>query len=160
MKIVAALFAACFSVVALAQVPVAQAAHAKSPDVYQKWLDEDVRYIITLAERAQFLALQSDEQRDRFVIEFWKHRDPTPATPENEFKEEHYRRLAYANQHFASNEAGWKTDRGRTYIVLGPPDEIQTSSYRQVWRYKAAKSDFVFIDTCKCGEYKLTVTPK
>ena len=91
---------------------------------YKKWLDEDVRWIISDEERSAFLQLSNDEERDSFIEAFWQRRDPTPDTPENEFKEEHYRRIAYANEHFAAGIPGWKTDRGRMYIVYGPPDEI------------------------------------
>ena len=95
---------------------------------YQRWLDEEVRWIITPEERAAFLRLSKDEDRDQFVVAFWLRRDPTPGTAENEFKEEHYRRLAYANEHFAYEIPGWKTDRGRVYIVYGPPSDIKTES--------------------------------
>ena len=95
---------------------------------YRKWLNEDVSYIITDEERAAFKRLQTDEEREQFIENFWLRRDPTPDTVENEFKEEHYRRIAYANEHFASGVPGWKTDRGRIYIVYGPPDEIEDHS--------------------------------
>jgi GWxTD domain-containing protein len=95
---------------------------------YRKWLTEDVAYIITNDERATFRGLSTDDERERFIQEFWERRDPTPGTPENEFKEEHYRRIAYANEHFqeAQGLAGWKTDRGRVYITYGPPDEKES----------------------------------
>src|SRR5262249_11814189 len=86
---------------------------------YKKWLDEDVSYIITDEERAAFRQLSNDEERDNFIEAFWQRRDPTPDTEENEFKEEHYQRIAYANEHFAAGVPGWKTDRGRIYIVFG-----------------------------------------
>ena len=92
---------------------------------YKKWLNEDVRYIITPEEMSAFKQLSNDEERDQFIEQFWLRRDPTPDTPENEFKEEHYRRIAYANEHFAAGIPGWRTDRGRIYIVWGPPDEIE-----------------------------------
>src|SRR6476469_4801553 len=91
--------------------------------VYKKWLDEDVRWIITDEERNAFKQLSNDEERDNFVEGFWLRRDPTPDTVENEFKEEHYRRIAYANEHFAAGIPGWKSDRGRIYITFGPADE-------------------------------------
>lgn len=94
------------------------------PSPYRAWLDEDVHWIIAAEERAAFEKLSTDAERDQFVEQFWRHRDPTPETVENEFKEEHYRRLAYSNVHFATKGPGWKSDRGRAYIVLGPPDEI------------------------------------
>jgi len=93
---------------------------------WQKWLNEDVVYIISDEEKAAFEALKTDEEREQFVKQFWARRDPTPGTPENEFKEEHYRRIAYANRHWGGNLPGWKTDRGRIYIRYGPPDEIDS----------------------------------
>jgi GWxTD domain-containing protein len=81
---------------------------------YRKWLDEDVRWIITDEERSAFMQLSNDEERDQFIEAFWQRRDPTPDTEENEFKEEHYRRIAYANEHYAAGIPGWKSDRGRT----------------------------------------------
>ena len=92
--------------------------------VYKKWMDEDVRWIITDEERSAFKTLSNDEERDQFIEQFWLRRDPTPDTEENEFKEEHYRRIAHANDHFASGIPGWKTDRGRIYITFGPHVEI------------------------------------
>src|SRR5260370_20899257 len=81
--------------------------------VYKKWLNEDVVWIITDQERAAFKQLSNDEERDNFIEAFWQRRDPTPDTEENEYKEEHYRRIAYANEHFAAGIPRWKTDRGR-----------------------------------------------
>ena len=102
------------------------------PARYQQWLTEEVPYIITSRERAVFLALQTDRERDVFIEAFWKQRDPTPETERNEFKEEHYRRLEYANTFYGRSSPlpGWKTDRGRIYIILGPPKNIE--SYDQV----------------------------
>ena len=93
---------------------------------YKKWLDEDVRWIITDEEQKAFKLLSNDEERDQFIEAFWQRRDPTPDTIENEFKEEHYRRMAYANEHFAAGIPGWKTDRGRIYVMYGPADEIES----------------------------------
>ncbi len=87
---------------------------------YKKWLNEDVGYIITDEEKTAFHRLNTDEEREQFIEQFWLRRDPTPDTEENEFKEEHYRRIAYANEHYASGIPGWKTDRGRIYIIYGP----------------------------------------
>ena len=95
---------------------------------YKKWLEEEVPYIITDEERSAFLQLQTNEEREQFIEAFWQRRDPTPDTVENEFKEEHYRRIAYANERFASGIPGWRTDRGRIYIMWGPPDEIESHS--------------------------------
>jgi GWxTD domain-containing protein len=153
------LFVICLSVATLA---LAQSL------AYQKWLDEDVAYIITPQERAEYLSLKSDDARDEFVRQFWTRRDPTPPTVENEYKEEHYRRIAYSNQHFAERVAGWKTDRGRTYIMFGPPDDVHqspasgpanTHPATVTWRYKTGPSKvqeqmFLFVDECKCGEYR------
>ena len=92
---------------------------------YRVWLEEEVRWIISAEENAAFKQLSTDEERDRFVEQFWKRRDPTPDSAVNEFKQEHYRRIAYSNVHFAAiGRPGWKSDRGRAYIVLGPPDKI------------------------------------
>lgn len=131
---------------------------------YAKWLHEDVRWIITDQERAQFLTLKSDRARDQFVTEFWEHRNPTPGSSHNGFKEEHYRRLAFANQHFAAGTAGDQTDRGRIYVVYGPPDEITSNTdlhvLSQTWYYRHLNDQrehvtFEFVDGCQCGEYKL-----
>ena len=91
---------------------------------YKTWLNQDVIYIITDEERKAFLSLGNDEERDAFIENFWLRRNPNPDSPENEFREEHYRRIQYANEHFAAGEPGWKTDRGRIYIMWGPPDSI------------------------------------
>ena len=139
---------------------------------YTQWVTEDVAYIITDAERAAFKRLESNEERDHFVEQFWLRRDPTPDTVKNEFKEEHYRRLAYANENFASSIPGWKTDRGRIYITYGPPDEkgsqasqlgLHTAAFEQ-WRYRHI--DFVgnnivieFVNTPGTGEYRMTTDP-
>jgi len=90
-------------------------------EIYKKWLEEDVAWIITGQERADFVKLSTDKQRDEFVVAFWERRNPRPGSSENKFKEQHYRRLAYANTHFAAGVPGWKTDRGRMYILYGPP---------------------------------------
>jgi GWxTD domain-containing protein len=92
---------------------------------FQRWLNEDVAYIITDEERQAFKRLQNAEEREQFIEQFWLRRDPTPDTAENEYKEEHYRRIAHANEHFASGFPGWRTDRGRIYITFGPPDSIE-----------------------------------
>src|ERR1700675_1905830 len=148
---------------------------------YRKWLDEDVRWIITDEERSAFMQLSNDEERDQFIEAFWQRRDPTPDTEENEFKEEHYRRIAYANEHYAAGIPGWKTDRGRTYIVFGPADEIEShpsgGSYErpmeegggetstfpfETWRYRYLEGIgqevmIEFVDSCMCGDYHMTL---
>src|SRR6201991_4534488 len=86
---------------------------AELKKAYKDWLDKDVAYIITDEERKAFKKLATDDERERFIEEFWRRRDPDPDTDENEFKEEYYERIAYANEHFTSGIPGWKTDRGR-----------------------------------------------
>jgi GWxTD domain-containing protein len=137
---------------------------------YKKWVDEDVVYIIEQQERTAFLKLTTDAEREKFVEQFWLRRDPTPGTPKNEFKEEHYRRIAYANTRFASGKPGWKTDRGRIYIQMGPPDEIESHPSAgaagqpfENWLYHHVGSTgqsmaFKFIDVKGTGEYELRKT--
>ena len=93
---------------------------------YKSWLNEDVIYIISPEERNAFLQLATNEEREQFIEQFWLRRSTNPDLPDNDFKEEHYRRIAYANEHFASGIPGWKTDRGRIYIIWGTPDEIES----------------------------------
>jgi GWxTD domain-containing protein len=148
---------------------------------YKKWLDEDVRWIITEEEQKAFKLLSNDEERDQFIEAFWQRRDPTPDTEENEFKEEHYRRIAYANEHFAAGIPGWKSDRGRIYIMYGPPDEIDgnpaggtydrpmeegggsTSTFPfEDWRYRYLEGIgqeviIEFVDKCMCGDFHMTI---
>ncbi|HTR39768.1 MAG TPA: GWxTD domain-containing protein [Bryobacteraceae bacterium] len=150
---------------------------------YKKWLNEDVGYIITDEERKAFKRLSTDDEREQFIEQFWLRRDPTPDTEENEYKEEHYRRIAYANEHFASGIPGWKTDRGRMYIVYGPPDEIDshpsggtydrpieegggtTSTFPfEDWTYRyiegvGSNIKIEFVDTTMSGEYRMTMDP-
>ncbi|MGA2772873.1 MAG: GWxTD domain-containing protein [Bryobacteraceae bacterium] len=150
---------------------------------YRKWLNEDVAYIITDEERTAFKRLQTDEEREQFIEQFWLRRDPTPDTVENEFKEEHYRRIAYANEHYASGIPGWKTDRGRMYITYGPADEIEshpsggtyerppeegggeTSTFPfEQWRYRYIEGVgtniiIEFVDPTMTGEYHMTMDP-
>src|SRR5476651_2176332 len=107
--------------------------------VYKKWLDEDVRWIITDEELSAFKKLANNSERDVFIEGFWQRRDPTPDTAENEFKEEHYRRIAYANEHFAAGMPGWRTDRGRIYIMYGPP--TSTDSHPMGGPYQRAADE-------------------
>ena len=95
-------------------------------DWYGKWLEQDVKYIITPEEKDAFEKLRTEEERERFIEQFWRRRDPDPSTAFNEFREEHFRRIAYANEHFKSGVAGWSTDRGRIYIMYGPPTSKKT----------------------------------
>jgi GWxTD domain-containing protein len=150
---------------------------------YKKWLNEDVGYIITDEERTAFKRLATDDERQTFIEGFWLRRDPTPDTEENEFKEEHYRRIEYANEHYASGIPGWKTDRGRIYITFGPADEVDshpsggsynrpyeegggtTSTYPfEKWRYRYIEGigtniEIEFVDTTMSGEYRMTMDP-
>lgn len=118
---------------------------------YLKWLNEDVLYIIAPEERAAFERLRTHEEREHFIVQFWLRRDPTPGTQENEAKEEHYRRISYANARFTGAQP-WRTDRGRIYIVYGPPDEIEAHprELREAWRYYNG-SQFEFLGE----QYKL-----
>jgi GWxTD domain-containing protein len=109
-------------------------------EVYNKWLNEDVAYIITAEEERVFRQLKSDEERERFIEVFWLRRDPMPDTAKNEFREEHYERLAYANQNFALDGLpGYRTDRGLIYITNGKPDEIQKSASGEIWLFTRVK---------------------
>jgi GWxTD domain-containing protein len=150
---------------------------------YDKWLDEEVRWIISDEERTAFKRLQTDDEKQAFIEQFWLRRDPTPDTEENEFKEEHYRRIAWANDRFASGVPGWKTDRGRIYIMYGPPDENDSHTsggpgardiqegggdttffpYER-WRYRYLEccgSDVIieFVDPSMTNEYHITMDP-
>ena len=123
------------------------AAQAGNVGAYDKWLHEDVVYIISEPETKRFQSLKSDSEREQFIVQFWQRRDTTPATPQNEAKEEHYRRIAKANQKFGTgSEAGWKTPRGRLYIVKGPPDELEMHPERknEKWLYRSPREIFEF----------------
>src|SRR3984885_3217350 len=108
---------------------------------YKKWLEEDVVYIITPEERGAFLRLQTNEEREQFIEQFWLRRNPDPDSPENTFKEEHYRRIAYTNEHFASGIPGWKTDRGRIYIMRGPAGKVDSDPPGGNWSRHADQGD-------------------
>jgi len=148
---------------------------------YKSWLDQDVAYIISDEERKAFRNLSNDEERDAFIEQFWLRRNPNPDSPDNEFREEHYRRIAYANEHFAAGKPGWKTDRGHIYIAFGKPDSTdshpsggsyerpmdegggETSTFPfEVWHYRYLEGvgdniDIEFVDTCMCGDYHFTI---
>src|SRR6266404_4815709 len=150
---------------------------------YKDWLDKDVTYIITDEERKAFKKLETDEERERFIEEFWRRRDPDPDTDENEYREEYYERIAYANEHFASGIPGWKTDRGRIYIMWGKPDETETHpmggnyerpSYEgggstttypfETWFYRylagvGSGIEIEFVDPTGSGEYRIARNP-
>jgi len=148
---------------------------------YKTWLDQDVRWIITDQEMQAFKHLSNDEERDQFIENFWLRRNPNPDSPENEFRETHYARIAYANEHFAAGKPGWKTDRGHIYIAYGKPDSIDshpsggsyerpmeegggnTSTYPfETWHYRYLEGvgdniDIEFVDSCMCGDYHMTI---
>src|SRR5712664_2622768 len=150
---------------------------------YKQWLTEDVTYIISPDERNAFLQLDTNEEREQFIEQFWLRRSSNPDLPENDFKEEHYRRIAYANEHFASGIPGWKTDRGRMYIMWGPADEVEshptggtydrpmeegggsTTTYPWEtwrWRYLEGMGENIiieFVDPSGSGEYHMTMDP-
>jgi GWxTD domain-containing protein len=148
---------------------------------YKKWVDEDVRWIITDEELQAFKQLSNDEERDQFIEQFWLRRNPNPESPENEFREQHYQRIAYADEHFAAGKPGWRTDRGHIYIAYGKPDSIDShpsgGSYErpmdegggntstfpfEIWHYRYLEGigdnvDIEFVDTCMCGDYHMTI---
>src|SRR6516164_4900048 len=150
---------------------------------YKTWLNEDVVYIISPEERQAFLQLQTHEEREQCIEQFWLRRSSNPDMPDNDFKEEHYRRIAYANEHYASGIPGWKTDRGRIYIIWGAPDEVEshptggtydrpmeegggsTTTYPwERWRYRYLEGiqenvELEFVDPSGSGEYHLTMDP-
>jgi GWxTD domain-containing protein len=150
---------------------------------YKDWLEKDVAYIITDEERKAFKKLSTDDERERFIEEFWRRRDPDPDTDENEYREEYYERIAYANEHYASGVPGWKTDRGRIYIQWGKPDEVEshpsggtynresyegggsTSTYpfeRWFYRYLPGVGSGIeieFVDPTGSGEYRIARNP-
>src|SRR3981189_47659 len=150
---------------------------------YKQWLTEDVTYIISPDERNAFLRLDTNEEREQFIEQFWLRRSGNPDLPDNDFKEEHYRRIAYANEHFASGIPGWKADRGRMYIMWGPADEVEThptggtydrpmeegggstTTYPfETWRYRYMEGIgenviWEFVDPSGSGEYHLTMDP-
>ncbi|WP_058189259.1 GWxTD domain-containing protein [Terracidiphilus gabretensis] len=148
---------------------------------YKTWLEQDVAYIITDEERKAFRSLSNDEERESFIENFWLRRNPNPDSPENEFRDEHYRRIQYANDHYAAGKPGWKTDRGHIYIAFGKPDSTdshpsggayqrpieegggQTSTFPfETWHYRYLEGigdniDIEFVDTCQCGDYHFTI---
>lgn len=146
---------------------------------YKDWLEKDVTYVITDEERKAFKKLATDDERERFIEEFWRRRDPDPDTDENEFKEEYYERIAYANEHFSSGTPGWRSDRGRIWIMYGKPDEREThpmggnyerpsyegggntSTYPfETWFYRylpgvGSGIEIEFVDPTGSGEYRI-----
>ncbi|MDQ3129507.1 MAG: GWxTD domain-containing protein [Acidobacteriota bacterium] len=148
-------------------------------EVYKKWINNDVLYIITKDEKKAFNQLKTDEERENFIENFWRRRDPNPDTEENEYREEYYERIAYANEHYASGIPGWRTDRGRTYIAWGKPDSVEshpsggsydrpsyegggsTTTYPfEIWFYRHLDNvgdglEIEFVDPTGTGEYRL-----
>ena len=151
--------------------------------VYKDWINKDVAYIITSDEKKAFNALKTDEERENFIESFWRRRDPNPDTEENEFREEYYERIAYANEHYASGIPGWKTDRGRIYIAWGKPDSVEshptggnydrpsyegggsTTTYPfETWFYRHLDGvgdgiEIEFVDPTGTGEYRIARDP-
>jgi GWxTD domain-containing protein len=160
-----------------------KAAQRENESAYKNWISEEVPYIITDEERAAFKKFSTDDEKESFIESFWELRNPSPGSPENEFKEEYYRRIAYANEHYASGIPGWKTDRGRIYIMYGPADEIdshpsggtyerpqeegggETATFPfETWRYRyidgiGTNIMLEFVDPSMSGEYHLTMDP-
>jgi GWxTD domain-containing protein len=161
----------------------AKAIQKENESPYKKWIEEEVPYIITDEERQTFKKLTTDDERESFIETFWERRNPNPGSPENEFKEEYYRRIAYTNEHYASGIPGWKTDRGRIYITYGPPNEVdshpsggtyqrppeegggETSTFPfEDWTYNYIDGignniKLEFVDPSMSGEYHLTMDP-
>ena len=147
--------------------PQPQATPKEVETPYQKWMTQDVAYIIADDERAAFKRLQTDQEREKFIEQFWLRRDPTPGTAKNEFMEEHYRRIAYSNQHFAAAVSGWKTDQGRIYITYGPPDEKEShpaEGYEEwLYHYIDGIGDNVIVRFEKSpqdGVYRMATDPR
>jgi GWxTD domain-containing protein len=160
-----------------------EAAKEKVKSVYRRWKDEDVRWIITDEERKIFDSLKTDDEREQFIEGFWYRRDPDPDTDVNEYREEYYQRIAYANEHYTSGIPGWKTDRGRIYIMFGKADQIEshpsggsydrpawegggsTSTYPfEIWWYRYIEGvgsdvEIEFVDPTGSGEYRIARSP-
>ncbi|MCB1022550.1 MAG: GWxTD domain-containing protein [Bryobacterales bacterium] len=162
--------------VGLFQAVPATAQEPLADSVYRHWLSQDVAYIIGDDERGAFLALQTDDERKRFAEQFWERRDPTPDTPENEAKAEHFRRIAYANSRFGSTfegrAPGWMTQQGRIYIQFGPPDELEAhpsgglspsgfdnADPYEIWTYRPgarpSSGTVIFVDPGGAGNYRV-----
>src|SRR3984957_1058226 len=158
-----------------------KAMHDELKGSYKTWAEQDVRWIITDEEMQAFKHLSNDLERDQFIENFWLRRNPNPESPENEYREEHYARIAYANEHFAAGKSGWRTDRGMIYIKYGKADSVDshpsggeydrpmeegggtTSTFPfEVWHYRYLDGigdnvDIEFVDTCMCGDYHMTI---
>lgn len=185
-RVLAALFALALAAPVFAQDQPQRKGRNEKPELkkaYKDWLEKDVAYIITPQERDAFKKLQTDEERENFIELFWRRRDPDPDTDENEYREEYYERIAYANEHFTSGIPGWKTDRGRIYIMWGKPDEVEThpaggqyerpsyegggetSTYPfEIWFYRylpgvGSGIEIEFVDPTGSGEYHIARDP-
>jgi GWxTD domain-containing protein len=156
----------------------------KTDSPYRNWAKQEVPWIISDEEREAFARLSNDDEREKFIELFWEHRDPTPETVENEYKDEYYRRVLYANEHFSAGTPGSLTDRGHIYIAWGPPDEIEshasggiynresnegggtTTTYPfERWRYRhmddiGENVVLEFVDACMCNQYRLSIDPE
>jgi GWxTD domain-containing protein len=163
------------------QIQAQRELHKEISTAYRTWLTQDVPYIITDEETKAFKNLSNDEEREAFIEQFWLRRNPNPDSPENEYREEHYRRIAYANEHYAAGKPGWKTDRGHIYIAYGPPDSTdshpsggsyqrpmdegggETSTFPfEIWHYRYLEGigdniDLEFVDSCQCGDFHFTI---
>jgi len=162
-----------------AQSPAPPVEPQAKVDRYTRWLNEDVVYVIDDRERTAFLSLKTDAERQHFMEQFWERRNPTPGSPENAVKNEHYRRIGYADMHYGWRKTpGWRTDRGRIYITFGPPDEVEvhpdgqpaggslaaTDAPTEEWLYHSIKgigSNVImdFVDTAKTGDFRMTMDP-
>src|SRR3977135_4107847 len=207
-RVVRTLFVAIFSIAIAIAIPTVSARQGQDPgtpappqnldketkrkmkrtlkeldSAYRQWLTEDVTYIISPDERNAFLQLDTNQEREQLIEKFWLRRSSNPDLPENDFKEEHYRRIAYANEHFASGIPGWKTDRGRIWIMYGKPDEREThpmggqydrpategggstSTYPfELWFYRyiagvGSGVEIEFVDPTGSGEYRIARNP-
>ena len=150
---------------ALILCPAILYGQSNEKDKYQKWLNEDVAYIITPYEKQKFLELKTDEEREQYIVAFWQRRDPDVDTEENEYRDEHYERVAHTNENYAfEGVAGWRTDRGRTYILYGEPHEMKKTKSGEIWRYRyipgvGAGIEFEFIDMSGKGDLRLMEQP-
>ncbi len=180
----ASLLSPAFSISSPPQTRDEKLRQEEAEDYYRKWLTQDVVYIISDEEKEVFAKLTTAEEQERFIEQFWFRRDSDPTTRVNEYKEEHYRRIAYVNEYFQSGIPGWETDRGRIYIIHGPPDEVEShpsgGSYKrpyhegggytstfpfEIWRYRHIDGigddiELEFVDSSQSGEFRLALLPE
>ena len=152
-------------------------------NVIKDWIEKEGSLVVTPAEARAIKALKTDEERENFIATIWRRRDPDPDTEENEFREQFYERIAYANEHFSSGKPGWMTDRGRIYIRWGKPDSIEsrpsggsydrpayegggsTTTYPfEIWFYRHLDTvgdgiEVEFVDPTGTGEYRIARSP-